>query len=391
MEGPHLVQENIDYVKKCVRKMLKKSKILTKVGVTRTIKLSHCGVEKQYKLRIAPNTDLLYYTKDQFLKDDWSTMGFITVHFEPADTEIKTDHRENATKEVEGDAKTAGQIEEIRNRLDKLETFLTSVNRIPVKKNNPEPDAAKKPPRVSNTAPANPVKNVAPLSATPRKSTSTVTTKPFPPKVANGTASKTANPKVSATPAVVKLANNVVVQSTVLPKPASAKVTPVKPVASKAKKHPATKFLVPYNVSVENYPTPLVNSTPHVPTEPQVGGDQKSLSNLKRSHDSSADVVETLSVKKKPRQEQTSDPKALAHLEEIIDAVAVGLDDPNDFAIEPPFTQHATDEQSAVEDENGQEVVPIMDYEEFVESVPKKKKSKKHRHSRENGINGVLE
>lgn len=390
MEGLQLVQENCVYVKKCVRKMMKKFDPFTNAGVTRTIKLSHCGVEKQYQLRVAPNTDLFYYTKDPLLKDDWSTMGFVTVHFEPVDSEIKTEHQKNATKEVGRDVKTAGQIEEIRHRLDKLETFLTSVNRTPTKKNTPESDAVKKAPPVSNSAPTNPVKNATSLS-TPKKSISTVTTKPFPPRVANCTASKTTTPRVSPTPAVVKLANNMSAQSTVHTKLASVKVTPAKPVASNAKRHPATKFSVPYNVSLANHPTPFVNSTPRVPTKHQVGGDQRSSSSLKRPYDTSAGVMEAPSVRKKPRQEPTSDPGALAHLEEIIDAVAVGLDDPDDFAIEPPFTQQAADEQSVVEDENGQEVIPIMDYEEFVEAVPKKKKSKKHRHFKESGLNGALE
>ncbi|VDO13367.1 unnamed protein product [Rodentolepis nana] len=432
VEGLRLVQDNCVHIKKGVRKLIKKFNIFSNTDVTRTIKLSQSGVEKQYQLRIAPNTDLIYSTADPLYKGDWNAMGFVTVHFESVTSETKTKLHENSTKEEEGSAKIDGQIEEIKNRLIKLETLVTSDSCGPIKKSTPGPAAIKKTPQAPTTAPVNPAENAAPLIATPKKSTPTVTSRPSLNKVANGTAPKTATPKVSAKPAVIKLANNISADSSVKVTPAkpvdskkttptvtsrpclnkvanntapktatpkiSAKppvvkltnnisahsttnVTPAKPVASKAKK----------NVSLENYPTPLVNSTPHVPTKSQVGGGQELSSSLKRPYNTSADSTEALSVAKKPRQEQTSDPEALAHLEEIIDAVAVGLDDPNDFAIEPPFTQHVVDEQSVVGYETDQEVIPIMDYQEFVETAPKKKKSKKHRHSKENEINGVLE
>lgn len=133
-----------------------------------------------------------------------------------------------------------------------------------------------------------------------------------------------------------------------------------------------------------------MNSTPHAPTRPQVDRDHESSASLKRPLDTSGDVVEAPLTKKKPRQEPTSDPGALVHLEEIIDAVAVGLDDPDDFAIESPFTQLTADEQSVVE-ENGQEETTVMNYQEFVETIPRKKKSKKHRRSKENEISSILE
>ncbi|VDL57972.1 unnamed protein product [Hymenolepis diminuta] len=214
--------------------------------------------------------------------------------------------------------------------------------------------------------------------------------KPSPAKVAIDTTPKAATPKKSAAFAVAgKSVNNVSAQSTAPQKPASVKVNPANPTSSKAKKPQTTKFLVPYNVSLGNNPTPPVNTAPHCPTQPQVDRDESSAS-LKRPLDTSGDVVEASLTKKKPREEPTSDPGALVHLEEIIDAAAVGLDDPDDFAIESPFTQLTADEQSVVE-ENDQVETTVMNYQEFVETIPRKKKSKKHRRPKETEVSSILE
>lgn len=128
---------------------------------------------------------------------------------------------------------------------------------------------------------------------------------------------------------------------------------------------PVKQFWIP-----KSHPQPFDNA----------GGDDESgrvigtAGNLKRP----LEVIETNGTppaKRKPRPEKPTDPEALVHLEEIIDAVAVGLEDPDDFTIEPPFTQ--TLFETSISDP----ISTVMEFEQFVETLPKKKKSKKHRQS----------
>lgn len=72
----------------------------------------------------------------------------------------------------------------------------------------------------------------------------------------------------------------------------------------------------------------------------------------------------------------------LANFDEIIESVVAGLDDSNDFTIEPPSTQTAFDTTVCT---------TAMDFDDFVQPLPmeslmssvKKKKKKKHSHLHE--------
>lgn len=116
-----------------------------------------------------------------------------------------------------------------------------------------KPPVTNQRPAIITKSPAKAVNTAAPMTATP-----VVTAKPSPAKVVNDTTPKAATPKKSAPlPVAGKSVNNVSAQSIAPQKPAPVKATPAKPAASKAKKPQTTKFLVPYNVSLGNNPTPL--------------------------------------------------------------------------------------------------------------------------------------
>lgn len=96
----------------------------------------------------------------------------------------------------------------------------------------------------------------------------------------------------------------------------------------------------------------------------------------------SGETLGTPIPQKKPRQEPVSDPKALIHLEAIIDSVAAGLENPDDFDVEAPYFVSQMGEAHSAE----QEYEQVLEYSEFAESFPKKKKkSKKQRHSQGEG------
>lgn len=70
----------------------------------------------------------------------------------------------------------------------------------------------------------------------------------------------------------------------------------------------------------------------------------------------------------------------LANFSEVIESVVAGLDDPDDFSIDPPFTKTAMDCATSTN-------TTTIDYEEFVQSLPpakpvdnrkKKKQVQKH-------------
>lgn len=82
-ENLQIVKQNYLYVKKCVRKMVKKFNIFVPTDVTRSITLSHVDGDRQYQLRIAHNSDLIYTTDDSSFKNDWTEMRFVTVYVEP--------------------------------------------------------------------------------------------------------------------------------------------------------------------------------------------------------------------------------------------------------------------------------------------------------------------
>lgn len=83
-----LLQNNIDQVKKAVRKMYKKYDVFSQKVVTRQIKLLLAGEEKEMQLRIAPNVDVIYTTSDQTYKGDWEALGHLTVHVEPSHRDL---------------------------------------------------------------------------------------------------------------------------------------------------------------------------------------------------------------------------------------------------------------------------------------------------------------
>ncbi|KAH9279158.1 hypothetical protein ECG_08483 [Echinococcus granulosus] len=353
-ESQELIKRNLSTIRKSVRKMIRKFDIFKPMDVVRPLCVSDDNGEFRFQLRLTRNSDLIFASEDLSTKGLWTEVPFLTIFVERQSPEI-LEHSQNEPdrlsepKNVGGDA--AAKLVELSTRLEKVEILLGS----------------------------------AMLRSTTKGSSNA--SSPFPKEVVPASDNLKQTPVESRVSMTPQAASNFVTTAT-SPHSPPPTCTPRKVASSVSSKLKATSDKTPVSKSVQaatvsSHCPPVRNSVP-----------QKMISSATPKKQS---LVQMAIAKANPPQKNPKQPLVttnnintlseppsfrrpipqsgvsggpeyvwqtpapyLANLDEIIESVVAGLDDPNDFTIEPPSRQTAF---------NSTVCTTTIDFDEYVRSL----------------------
>ncbi|KAL5963569.1 hypothetical protein TSMEX_008698 [Taenia solium] len=371
IESQELIKQSFSIIRKSVRKMIRKFDIFNPVDVVRPLCVSNANGEFCFQLRLTQNSDFIFTSEDFSTRSPWTDVPFLTIVVERQPSAISEQPLNESDKHAEPhnvDNDAAAKLVELSTRLEKVEILLDSAmcsstkgsrdvssafaKEITSSSGNLKPTPAKS---QATMAPQAVAHLVTAAAASPHYIPPTCT-----PKVISSASSK---PTVTSLKTSVDGSGQAVAVAPHLPPARNSVYQTVKSTPA-PKNQPLAQTAIPKANSLQNnLKRPLttknnINTSSEAPPSKQhmpqsgVGGGSEYVWRTPAPY--------------------------LANFDETIESVVAGLDDPNDFTIEPPSTQTAFDTTVCTTVMDFDDFVQPLPTESLMSSVKKKKKKKKH-------------
>ncbi|VDM34882.1 unnamed protein product [Hydatigera taeniaeformis] len=366
-EGQELIKQNLPAIRKSVRKLIRKFDIFNPVDVVRPLCVSYADEGSCLQLRLTQNSDFMFTSEDLSSKSPWADIPFVTIILERQPSAVPEQSQNESDKHADPqnvNSDAAAKLVELSTRLEKVESLLDSAMCSATKgSNDPSLPLAKE--STPNSGNVKQVCTKSPPNVTPQAvldPVDTTTASRYPPSKLITKKVGSSAPKSKAAPLKTSVGKGVAAVTVSSRSPPGNNILQVVKSTPMSKGQPPTQTItLKANLPQNKLKRPLatignINTSSEAPPSKQ-----------HIQHTGLGDGSEY--VWRTPAS-------YLANFDETIESVVAGLDDPNDFTIEPPSTQTAFDSTICTTTVDFDEFVHSLPAESFMNSVKKKKKKK---------------